>query len=742
MESDPHPISTPKDSDQQAAYIKELERRLVESQANLHALIAAQIDSVLESGETSPLLLREAQAALQRSKAELEQKVAERTAELTEVSAFLLKANRDLAAREAALRESEGRFRTMADGTPVMIWVTDADGKLEFINRAYTEFFGVTLDQVSSADWQPFLHPDDSAGYVDLFMECLRERRPFHAQARVRRHDGEWRWIESYGQPRFSESGDFLGMAGSSPDISERKKANEALRLSDARLRVALAHAGLIIYSQDRELCYTWIYNPHPYFLSEDLIGKTEADLLSAEDANRLIEIKRRVLETGVGTRQEVPLTIGGDVFFYDLVVEPVTDSNGEVTGILCSTLDITERKRAEEALLESQNYIKRLVSTSYEGIWSVDLNGTTTFVNQRAAEILGYSVEEIRDRNAFEFLMPDDVSAGQQTLERIAAGESGRVEAHARRKDGSEAVLLVSYSPVLDERGEFQGALAMYSDITDRKQAEQALRRTSEQLRDYSEQLEARVRSRTEELSQKNIILEAEVALRQQMQREVYEVKHRLLDRAESQRTELAQELHDGPMQELYGISYQLVNIKGKTEDRELQEDITACREKLEQTINSLRSMAGELRPPVLAPFGLEKAIRSHAEQFAEIHPDLSIILDLMPDKQALPERMRLALFRIYQTALTNVIRHAQASEVVVRFHFDSNSVLLSIQDDGRGFEVPKRWFMFAHLGHLGLAGAAERAEAMGGSLEVQSKLREGTVIKVILPIAEISEG
>jgi signal transduction histidine kinase len=139
-----------------------------------------------------------------------------------------------------------------------------------------------------------------------------------------------------------------------------------------------------------------------------------------------------------------------------------------------------------------------------------------------------------------------------------------------------------------------------------------------------------------------------------------------------------------------------------------------------------------------VLAPFGLEKAIRSHAEQFAEIHPDITVVLDLMPDRQTLPERMRLALFRIYQMALTNVIRHAQASLVEVTFRFDNDSVLLSIQDDGCGFKLPKRWFEFAHQGHLGLAGAAERAEAMGGSLEVHSKPGEGTLIKVVLPMTE----
>jgi signal transduction histidine kinase len=260
--------------------------------------------------------------------------------------------------------------------------------------------------------------------------------------------------------------------------------------------------------------------------------------------------------------------------------------------------------------------------------------------------------------------------------------------------------------------------------------------RQAQEALLEAKDELERRVQERTQELSHQNILLEAEIAKRQQMQRELAEVQRRLLDRAENQRIELAQELHDGPMQELYGITYQLVNIKGEAEDQQMQTDITDCQGKLEGVIHSLRTIAGELRPPVLAPFGLEKAIRSHTRQFAEVHPGLTIRLDLMPDGQALPERVRLALFRIYQMAMTNIIRHAQASQVDVHFKIDDDSALLRIQDNGHGFEVPQSWFKFAHQGHLGLAGAAERAEAMGGTLEVQSRPGEGTLLKVVLPL------
>lgn len=144
----------------------------------------------------------------------------------------------DITARvqaEAALRESEERFRAMADGTPLMIWVTDERGVIHFVNRAYCEFFGTSVEEVRSGGWQPLVHPEDHAGYVKAFFESLREQKVFRAQARVRRVDGQWRWVESYGVPRFSSTGEFLGIAGSSPDITEQHCLQEALRTADRR---------------------------------------------------------------------------------------------------------------------------------------------------------------------------------------------------------------------------------------------------------------------------------------------------------------------------------------------------------------------------------------------------------------------------------------------------------------------------------------------------------------------------
>ena len=133
----------------------------------------------------------------------------------------------------------------------------------------------------------------------------------------------------------------------------------EALKESEDRFRATLEATPIVIWNQDIDLCYTWIHNSHPDFKAEELIGQTDLELLPADDGKHLTEIKRKVIESGVGTREEVRTTIKGESFFYDLIVNPMRDSSGAVIGIRGTSNDITERKQAEELLRESEEKFK-----------------------------------------------------------------------------------------------------------------------------------------------------------------------------------------------------------------------------------------------------------------------------------------------------------------------------------------------------------------------------------------------
>jgi PAS domain S-box-containing protein len=136
---------------------------------------------------------------------------------------------------DARLRDSEARFRTMADGSPVMIWAMDRYGAIEFVNKAFREFFGVTPERVRHDGWRGLLHPDDAARYISAYEDAVAKRAQFRAQARVRSGSGDWRWIESYATPRIGQLGQFLGYVGVSPDVTVLVEAQCALREADQR---------------------------------------------------------------------------------------------------------------------------------------------------------------------------------------------------------------------------------------------------------------------------------------------------------------------------------------------------------------------------------------------------------------------------------------------------------------------------------------------------------------------------
>jgi PAS domain S-box-containing protein len=133
--------------------------------------------------------------------------------------------DRRVTERSEALRESEQRFRTMADQTPVMMWVTNPTGAVDFVNKEYCTFFGVSHEEAMHSSWRLPVHDDDGA-YLRALLEALRTRRPFQADARMRRSDGEWRWMTSHGAPRTSPAGEFLGMIVTSQDVSDQRHAS------------------------------------------------------------------------------------------------------------------------------------------------------------------------------------------------------------------------------------------------------------------------------------------------------------------------------------------------------------------------------------------------------------------------------------------------------------------------------------------------------------------------------------
>ena len=338
---------------------------------------------------------------------------------------------------------------------------------------------------------------------------------------------------------------------------------------------------------------------------------------------------------------------------------------------------------------------LQSLFNSAPDAMILVNEAGQIVRVNRQAEAMFGYPAEELVDKSV-DSLLPA-IHQNHHADHRVdyftkpyprpmGAGLALR----GRRKDGSQFPVDVMLSPV-----ETQEGLMVISAV-----------------RDVSE--------------------------REKMQAEIAEMQHQFLDGLESERVLLAQELHDGPIQDLYGVIYELKAMhigEDGDEGQNLLGSVASAAAGAQHVIQVLRSICGELRPPTLAPFGLEKAIQEHSSHIQKTDPDLSVHLDLMADGQELPEKVRFAFFRVYQNAVNNVLRHAHASNLYIRFRFDAESATLEIEDDGQGFRLPSRWVEFSRQGHLGLVGMVERVKTLKGQLNIVSSPGKGTTIRATIP-------
>lgn len=270
---------------------------------------------------------------------------------------------RDISERlraEAALRESEDRFRNIADSSPTMMWMTDAQGDNRFINRMYREFTGAGMEQVEGGKWQLLIHPDDAPEFVGAFFRAVQEHAPFRAEARLRRHDGEWRWIGSYATPRFSPSSEFLGHVGLSADITERRQGEQALRSSEEKFRQLAENVHEVFWmmtpAADEILYVSPAYERVWERTCESLYQSpmSWAEAIHPDDVEIAHALfARQIQGEAIESDYRIRTPDGQEKWIRDRAF-PIRDQSGKLIRIGGIADEITERKRYEEDLVHA----------------------------------------------------------------------------------------------------------------------------------------------------------------------------------------------------------------------------------------------------------------------------------------------------------------------------------------------------------------------------------------------------
>jgi PAS domain S-box-containing protein len=929
---------------------------------------------------------RRAERLLAEARDSLEKRVAERTRELA-------RANEELKSTENALRQSEDHLRLVIDTVPALIHTGRPDGYLDYFNRRWLDYVGLPLGEVAGWKWTATIHPEDVATILDKWHAALATGEPFEDEARVRRADGEYRWMLHRKVPLRDERGNIVKWYGSSVDIEDRKRAEDGLRAATyertrlsavrAEIGMALARKGslrevlqacaeALVQQLDAAFARIWTLSSdggelelqasagmytrlngrysriplgeikvghigqerkahltndvqndpqiddkdwaraekitsfagYPLVVEDRIVGvmgmfskkpvnESTLDTLSIladgiaqgierkraeDDLRRQKEVLQKIIDNAPvmiralgpdGTtklvNREWERTMGWtleeilgqdlDVFaelypdpeYRQEVMKFVLDaksgfadfrtrvrdgrvidtswasvrlSDGTTIGI---GRDITERKRAEQALRESEEQHRSVVQTASDAVISVDKNGQIIFANQATTQVFGYTPAELIGM-PLTILMPEFmrgshtkgfgryVKTGERTI------DWRRMEFVGLRKNGNQFPVEISF-------GEFahngqQTFTGFLRDTTDRKRAEDALRRSEAFLAEgqrlahtgswaynpsgffehWSQELfrifgfdpakgaptlaqylgavhtqdrefmagtiekmvaqgigcdvKKRILRPDGELRYircvgtpvfekgilKSIVGTAMDVTEQELltgelersSRQLRALAARLQSIREEERSRVAREIHDELGQALTAMKIDLASLLRATPtDKAVEiqrgESILNL---LHEAIQSVRRIATELRPVVLDELGLVAAVEWASEEF-QARTGIHCRLDLPQDDVDIDPGCATALFRILQETLTNVARHANATEVNVRLAQEGGNLALEVHDNGIGISEEQ----LSAANSLGILGMRERALLLGGEFTISGAGGKGTTVIARLP-------
>jgi len=360
------------------------------------------------------------------------------------------------------------------------------------------------------------------------------------------------------------------------------------------------------------------------------------------------------------------------------------TDDAERMLGV---SIDITERKEAEEAFRKSESRYRRIVETTNEGVWLLDSKLHTAFVNRQMADMIGYEVGQMIGESVFDFYFPEDIEHKKQILERRQQGVSEQIEERLRRKDGSELWVRLAAIPVYNDDGEFDGALAMVADFTQRKLAEDALA----------------------------------------------VVSGRLIQAQEQERTRIARELHDDISQRLALLAVEMKQLQQNSSGLppEVLDRIGELQMEVVGIAADTQFLSHKLHSSKLEYLGLAAAIRGFCREFGE-QQEVEIGLEIDDLPISLPPDISLCLFRVLQEALHNSAKHSGVRNFEVRLWGKSREIHLTIRDSGTGFDIEAA----KETRGLGLISMEERLKLLKGTLSIESQHKRGTTIHARVPL------
>lgn len=458
----------------------------------------------------------------------------------------------------------------------------------------------------------------------------------------------------------------------------------------------------------------------------EELIGMQAAEATYPQDIDEstalfedLVSGKRETYEV-----ERRYIRKNGEVFWAHVTMSAVRGPDGKPRFLVGMVDDIEDRKRAEQELKQSEARFRAVFDSASVGVALIGNDHRILTANKSAQRITGYSEEELKSVRATEFAVEEDRLLDQALFQELLEGKRQQyvIEKRYARKDGSVYWGRVNFSAVRDAQGTLQYVIGLMEDISEEKEAAKKL---AAQEGESRRMLEQRVEERTHELQQINERLQKEMAQRQKAEQALAEQAAQ--DAIAGERARLARDLHDAVTQTLFSASLiaEILPDLWASDPEEGRQSTEDLRQLTRGALAEMRTLLLELRPASLTQTRFGDLVRQLSEATigrARLPVQLSI-----EGERSLPPEVQVALYRIAQESLNNIVKYARAKQVRIELTLSKAGVNMEIRDNGIGFDSRK-----ITPTSLGMRIMQERAQNIGADLDVITMPGEGTAVRV----------
>jgi PAS domain S-box-containing protein len=614
---------------------------------------------------------------------------------------------------EEALRESEERFRAIADLVPDLLWSNDPSGSTSWYNRRWFEYTGRKVGESEAYGWLYAVHPDDREASLQAFLAAVDGGGPLRLEHRIRGVDGRYRWFLVQARPLLDDDGRVVRWFGAATDVHEQRTALEALGDSEKRYRSLAEATSSIVWTGDENGAvveempgweaftgqtypeyrgFGWLHALHP----EDRPPENLWEKLSASDPTPMEGEYR--LRSREGEYRRIVLR-----------GVPILGERGETREWVGTIFDVEDTRRAEEEREELRREAERertrletILQQVPGGMFIADTSGRLVLANEGGERVYGRKIGSIEEcvENSLSYPDGEELPPDDWPLIRALKGEAvSGMEYYVVRPDGTRCIVRANSAPVRDERGNVVAAVKAFEDVTKRKEVERERDRSRERERDAREAAK-----------------EAERRLA-------------FYAGAREERQVISRELHDRVAHSIAVVrqNLELYEVLRDRNPEAASKKMELAKQEAKASLKSTRDLSMMLRRSEVEE-GLARALEGLKQ--TTIPPGVGYESTVTGDESLVPPHIGNQIFLILREAVRNAVNHSGCGSVAVQLQITKERVIGTVEDDGQGFEPEG-----AHAGG-GLRSMKERASLVGGAFRLRSVSEGGAKIEVTVPL------